>query len=429
MVKKRKGKKSKHNNKAESAEKVPKSFVVAFGKVGTAVSQLVRDVRLVMEPNTASRLKERKTNKLRDYLAVAGPLGVSHMMMFTQTKAGTNLRVGCFPRGPTLTFKVSEYSLSKDVKAIQKNPRSIGSEFKTAPILILNSFGSGEGKGKQFQLMSTVFQNMFPTIDPTSVRLADMRRVVLLSYNDEKNKLEFRHYLITVKAVGVSKGLKRLIDDETITSDAKFRESIEKLKSLDDIGEFVLQDGSYSDSEVEDMGGGGFDSKVTLAQDYVGKRNRKSEQRSVKLIEIGPRMELDLTKVESGLCEGDILYHRYIHKTPEEVKEIMDNREKRLTEKARRKQEQEANVERKKALKDAKKKKTDTSNTTATKSQENNGDESGSDDNDGEYDDDNSHALETLSNQQLLAKLDESDSGNESYDEEPSKRPKKKSRN
>ena len=40
-----------------TAEGVPKSFVIKHGKVGTSLTQLVRDVRRVMEPNTASRLR------------------------------------------------------------------------------------------------------------------------------------------------------------------------------------------------------------------------------------------------------------------------------------------------------------------------------------------------------------------------------------
>jgi hypothetical protein len=36
---------------------VPKSFIIKHGQVGSSLTQLVRDVRKVMEPNTASRLK------------------------------------------------------------------------------------------------------------------------------------------------------------------------------------------------------------------------------------------------------------------------------------------------------------------------------------------------------------------------------------
>ena len=44
---------------AGAAEGVPKSFVIKHGQVGTALTTLVRDLRKVMEPNTASRLKVR----------------------------------------------------------------------------------------------------------------------------------------------------------------------------------------------------------------------------------------------------------------------------------------------------------------------------------------------------------------------------------
>ena len=40
-----------------SAEGVPKSFVIKHGQVGHSLTQLVRDMRKVMEPNTASRLR------------------------------------------------------------------------------------------------------------------------------------------------------------------------------------------------------------------------------------------------------------------------------------------------------------------------------------------------------------------------------------
>lgn len=37
----------------------PKSFIIKHGQVGSSIAQLVRDIRKVMEPNTASRLRVR----------------------------------------------------------------------------------------------------------------------------------------------------------------------------------------------------------------------------------------------------------------------------------------------------------------------------------------------------------------------------------
>lgn len=64
MVKKRKNRTHLKGGAASGAPSadtsgVPKSFVIKHGQVGSSLSQLVRDIRKVMEPNTASRLKVR----------------------------------------------------------------------------------------------------------------------------------------------------------------------------------------------------------------------------------------------------------------------------------------------------------------------------------------------------------------------------------
>ncbi|KAJ1675803.1 rRNA-binding ribosome biosynthesis protein [Spiromyces aspiralis] len=333
---------------AEAAEraKVPKSFVVKSGKVGRSVAALVRDFRQVMEPNTASQLRERASNKIRDYVNIAGPLGVTHFMMFSQTDVGTNLRIARLPRGPTLTFRVVKYSLAKDCLALQKSPKAPGSEYRIAPLLLLNNFGSpadneDDSTRKRFKLMTAMLQNLFPAINPAKMVLADIRRVVLFNYNAETDTIDFRHYVITVKPVGVTKGIKKIITNSDMPDMGKF----------EDVSEYVLREAFASESDIED----GAESSVTLAQNYVGRGNRKSEQRAVRLVEAGPRMELKLLKIEAGLCEGDVLYHSYIHKTEVEVKEVEKRRQKILAEKARRRKEQEENVARKKTEEEAKK--------------------------------------------------------------------------
>lgn len=42
---------------ASSSHDLPKSFVIKHGNIGPSLTQLTRDVRKVMEPNTATRLK------------------------------------------------------------------------------------------------------------------------------------------------------------------------------------------------------------------------------------------------------------------------------------------------------------------------------------------------------------------------------------
>lgn len=81
----------------------------------------------MMMPNTADKLVERKTNRMRDFVDVAGPLGVTHFMMLSQTSAAANvnMRLARVPHGPTLYFKVKKYTLSKDVQHLQKRPMDL----------------------------------------------------------------------------------------------------------------------------------------------------------------------------------------------------------------------------------------------------------------------------------------------------------------
>ena len=130
----------------------PKSMVIRIGagEVGSSVSQLAADVRRVMEPGTASRLKERKANRLRDYVTMSGPLGVTHLMLFSRSASGnTNLRLAVTPRGPTFHFKVDKYSLSNDIRKSQRHPRGGGKEYVTPPLVSFPSQGRAAANSKE----------------------------------------------------------------------------------------------------------------------------------------------------------------------------------------------------------------------------------------------------------------------------------------
>lgn len=61
-------------------------------------------------------LQVRPNNVLKDFVHIAGALNVSHMCVFTKTSLGPYFKVARFPRGPTLTFRVNEYVLARDVR-------------------------------------------------------------------------------------------------------------------------------------------------------------------------------------------------------------------------------------------------------------------------------------------------------------------------
>ena len=337
--------------------------------MGKSVTTLVRDVRRIMEPNTATRLQEREKNKLRDYLTMAGPLGVSHMLIFNQSDAGINMRVLRCPRGPTVTFRVNKYSLVSDIMHSSRRPIAPGTEFTTPPLLVLNNFG---GEERHLKLLVSVFQNMFPPLHVHSMRLSQVRRVVLLNYNADTKTIDWRHYLISVRPVGVSRSVRRVIEGRTRPSSAssgsvtghgsehkRHGRALVNLGNATDIAEYVIRgsqaaggedtDTSEAESEAEDMADP--QNAVQLSQNYVGRGNAANAQRAVRLREIGPRMELRLVKVEEGLNGSSVLYHDYVHMSASDVaKQTRDITAKRQLA-AERRAEQERNVERKKQAK------------------------------------------------------------------------------
>lgn len=62
------------------------------------MAELEGDLRKVMAPNTAAHLRESKRNVLKDFVHIAGPLGVTHLVILTATHNASYLRVAKSPR-------------------------------------------------------------------------------------------------------------------------------------------------------------------------------------------------------------------------------------------------------------------------------------------------------------------------------------------
>uniref|UniRef100_A0A8C9YB26 Peter pan homolog n=1 Tax=Sander lucioperca TaxID=283035 RepID=A0A8C9YB26_SANLU len=319
---------------------IPHSFVFHRGQIGKNVGQLILDVRRVMEPYTAESLKVRKKNVLKDFVAIAGPLGVTHFMIFRKTAGFINMRLARLPKGPMLHFRVQKYSLVKDVVSSLKKHRMHEEQFTHHPLLILNNFGSD---GMHVKLMATMFQNMFPSINVHKVSLNNIKRCVLLNYNPETQEIEFRHYSLKVVPVGMSRGVKKLM-----------QEKFPNMSKFEDISELMMKGANLSESEAEQDG----EHNITeLPQVYSGRGNMASQQSAVRLTEIGPRMTLQLIKIQEGMGEGNVLYHTMISKTEEEIQEILIRKEAQLKEKEGRRKKQEQDVAQKKEKREENKKK------------------------------------------------------------------------
>jgi len=183
-----------------------------------------------------------------------------------------------------------------------------------------------------------------------------------VSYNAERSTIDFRHYVIKVKPYGVSKRVRRIFEGTTHSS-SKSTASMLDLGNEQDVADFLLRksgepgpDGGYESaaSSTESVAGDDGDA-VDLAEDYVGRNNKKGQRRAVKLDEVGPRMELRLIKITEGVPgkEGAVMYHEFVKKSKKEVSTQKAEHAARTKLKKERREEQERNVQRKLGKKNA----------------------------------------------------------------------------
>jgi len=163
------------------------------------------------------------------------------------------------------------------------------------------------------------FQSLFPPLSPGTISLSSARRIVLVSYSPEKDTIDFRHYLISVKPYGVSRRVRKVLEGATSSSKKTPSSGFLDLGNERDVADFLLRKrgepdpgGGYESaiSDVSSVAGDEGDA-VSLASDYVGRNNKRGQKKAVKLDEIGPRMELRLIKITEGLPgkEGGVIYH------------------------------------------------------------------------------------------------------------------------
>lgn len=335
-------KKRRTHKKAQvsnDVDKIPRSFVFRRGSVPNAIRDLVPDLRTALMPHTAIRLKESKKNTIRDYVAVGTQLGITHFWILSATSHSPFLRIGRLPQGPTLTFRIVEYSLAVDVRRSQRRPITLQDhDSERPPLLVMNNFIH---PGKEVALMAETFRHSFPPIDVNTVQLSSLRRVLLVHRDEESGHLYLRHYALKIQQAGLSRPVRKMVNAHRIP----------KLGNLADISQ-VLEPAHgvfSSDSEVE----GDRSEIVTLAQPV--RKLRRGANSSIKLTEVGPRLTLELIKAQAGLCDGAVLYHRFFERTEEEATELERRKTERETLKRKRREEQEANVKKKEQLKRAKK--------------------------------------------------------------------------
>lgn len=166
--------------------------------------------------------------------------------------------------------------------------------------------------------------------------------------------------MIAVKPYGVSKRVRRVLEGATKKSSTTSSASFLDLGNEKDVADFLLRrrgeqgpdgDGGYESaaSSASSVAGDDGDA-VDLADDYVGRNNRKGQKKAVKLDEIGPRMELRLIKITEGVPgkEGGVMYHEFVKKSKAESAALKATHAAKEKLRKQRREEQERNVQKKK---------------------------------------------------------------------------------
>ncbi|CAI4348077.1 BGP_1a_G0010930.mRNA.1.CDS.1 [Saccharomyces cerevisiae] len=400
MAKRRQKKRTHAQITPEQERDIPKSMVIRVGQTSLAnhsLNQLVKDFRQIMQPHTAVKLKERKSNKLKDFVVMCGPLGVTHLFMFTQSEKTGNvsLKIARTPQGPTVTFQVLDYSLGRDIKKFLKRPKSLNNDdVLNPPLLVLNGFSTSKRSDEDDQdanvekVIVSMFQNIFPPLNPARTSLNSIKRIFMINKDRETGEISMRHYFIDIREVEISRNLKRLYKAKNNLS-----KTVPNLHRKEDISSLILDHdlGAYtSESEIED------DAIVRVVdnQDVKAKHSQTSlsqktpvkttdneerekgieeedvemeepkpsensqptpRKKAIKLTELGPRLTLKLVKIEDGICSGKVLHHEFVQKSSEEIKALEKRHAAKMRLKEQRRKEQEENIAKKKAVKDAKK--------------------------------------------------------------------------
>ncbi|KRZ11594.1 Suppressor of SWI4 1 -like protein, partial [Trichinella zimbabwensis] len=294
----------------ESLKKAPHSFIFHRGRVGNYVRRLIDDLRKTFSPFSAAKLKIRKSNSLKDFISIAGPLSVSHMLIFTRSEPFLNMRLIRLPRGPTLTFRVLEYTLAKDVVSALR--KSVHSKWQPnfAPLLIFNGFDN-DINNNNVKLTHTMFQTMLPSLNVDSIKLNNIRRCVLFTYDKETEEIEFRQYAIKVVPSGVSKQAKVFLKNR-----------VPDLGRHQDISDFFIQQQCLSESEQEGEVEGNV---VELPQEINAPGCKNATEVAVRLIEMGPRLRMQLIKIEEGISNGPVLFNRFVQTSEGETNQEIES--------------------------------------------------------------------------------------------------------
>ena len=287
-----------------------------------------------MYPYTLINLKESKKNNIKDFLSLVDIYGLSHMMMFTNTEKNSYLHFAKMPKGPTVTFAIKKYLLASELFTnTEKDKIPLVKNYGNIPLLIMSGFNNSkipEEYSAPIKIVSMLFQSFFPPVNLGEVQIKKFKRVVLINLKldkeNDKPEIEFRHYNIELQKYSTKKTISNLINNLGKVKD---------LSNFNNISDYILKHTGYSSCS---------DNEEEAKCEIIDEKNNKNEKTTIKLKEIGPRINLRIFKIQEGFFKGNVVYHSLIKKSRKEIYEILTEKKIKEKEKKERQKIQEENV-------------------------------------------------------------------------------------
>ena len=125
-----------------------------------------------------------------------------------------------------------------------------------------------------------IFQTLFPPHVLHKLALSSAHRIVLIVYNMERGTIDWCHFCITVKPYGISRHVQCVLQGSSATGAGV--SAILDLGNEKDVADYVLRAHSgmtdgYKSAMTSDVlpAAGDKADIISLAEDYVGRNNRK----------------------------------------------------------------------------------------------------------------------------------------------------------
>ncbi|XP_952278.1 (SSF, Peter Pan) family member protein, putative [Theileria annulata] len=313
----------------------PRILVIRRGSVNHEMKQLAQNLRLILSPNCAARLKEGSRQRLRDFTSVTDVLGLTHLIVLSQGSEISYLKIANLPSGPSFTFQINKISLISDIFKHCKNPQSFDSS-NYSPLLVLNGFSRGTSKGsdddgskddssrfdKAMTRVTETLNKMISPVDLSTTKIQNCKRVILF-HKQNDGTIVLRHYSINLVDCNTPDQVKDLLTRKTM------KNLINETSDFEHINNYLSSDltskkNSSFDSDTDEF----VELDNILSQNIIAKnkygvdleRTETSDARNK--IGISWRMMFSRDQVRYiALKMFLVKYHRFVKKTQEELEE------------------------------------------------------------------------------------------------------------